>query len=945
MKNLSRIIIGLISFVMAVSAQQMTEVTNWVMQDSSKAAEKTGEAISLATFSTTNWLTAVVPGTVLQTLQDANNYYNLTPQDPMYGLNMNKIEDIAGLQKRFWFRSTFNVSFSSGQRVWLDIEGINYKAYIYVNGHYIDTLFGAFKGGKFDITNNVTSGSNCIAVKIIGNFSPGVYHTKQTGQCGGNGGIMTQDGPTLIASQGWDWIPTIPDRDMGIWKPVYVRVTGPVVIRHPWIRTTNVTASSATVPLQVMLRNATGTPVTGIISANIDGVTPFASQTVTVPANDTLNVSFANLTMTNPRLWWPNGYGDPNLYTCNIAFAPNNADTSDTVSFKFGVRQFTFTTNTGGDLIIVCNGQRILSRGGNWGMDEGMKRWDLHRLEAQVRYHKEMNFNVIRDWIGQTDREPFYDFCDKYGMMVWADFWEPNTYDGPTPATDQVNFLSNMLDKIYRTRNHACIAIWCERNETTPTTAFLTALTNMCNALDGTRRVQGSSGSGGVHSGGPYTYTSPTAANSAIYGFHTEFGGPTPLSFESMNAAGIGLPLGIGNSTASFHDFCQGNGYPGNFTDAMTSEFGSQTDLQQMTKVAQLMNYDDYRAPFEVLQTKRFSGATGLLLWMSNCVWPSLMWQTYDYYLEGTGAMYGCMKGSEPIHVQFYNSNSIQVINNTRQPISNYTVSAATYNLAGTKAWNNSQAISVGADSLANAFPVTQATGSPNFLDIKLKDAGGNIVSKNFYWLPNSGTNISGMLTMNKAVLVPTATANWVKTGTENTITFKVVDTSAVCAIACRLQVITRNTNTRVLPVHYNDNYFSLAPGDTQFVSVKFDDADTKGDYPVVSITGINVDYTAIDVNPAGVRRSGSSIVKKSGMFGRWTGRNLKIFNIPTGNAWHVAILNIGGRTVLKADGVGTNGEIVVDAAALRPGAYIATIKSDVETYRAMIMVTAKSGR
>jgi hypothetical protein len=303
------------------------------------------------------------------------------------------------------------------------------------------------------------------------------------------------------------------------------------------------------------------------------------------------------------------------------------------------------------------------------------------------------------------------------------------------------------------------------------------------------------------------------------------------------------------------------------------------------------------------------------------------------------------MKGSEPIHVQYYNSNSIQVINNTRQPISNYSVSAATYNLAGTKAWSNSQAISVGADSLANAFPVTLATGAPNFLDIKLKDAGGNIVSKNFYWLPNSGTNISGMLTMNKAVLVPTATANWSKTGTENTITFKIVDTSAVCAIACRLQVITRNTNTRVLPVHYNDNYFSLAPGDTQFVSVKFDDADTKGDYPVVSISGINVDYTVIDANPAGVRHSGGSIVKKSGMFGRWTGRNLKIFNIPTGKAWHVAMLDISGRTVLKFDGIGTKGEIVVNAAGLRPGAYIATIKSDVETYSAMIMVTANSGR
>jgi hypothetical protein len=218
-------------------------------------------------------------------------------------------------------------------------------------------------------------------------------------------------------------------------------------------------------------------------------------------------------------------------------------------------------------------------------------------------------------------------------------------------------------------------------------------------------------------------------------------------------------------------------------------------------------------------------------------------------------------------------------------------------------------------------------------------------VSKNFYWLPNSGTSIGQMLTINKATLVSTANAEWTKTGTENTITFKIVDTSAVCAVACRLMLKTRNTNIRVLPVHYNDNYFSLAPGDTQFVSVKFDDADTKGDYPILSITGINVDYTTIDINPAGIRRGGGSIVRKSGMFGRWTGRNLKIFNIPTGKAWHVVMLDISGRTVLKVDGIGTKGEIIVNAAGLRPGAYIATIKSEVETYSAKIMVTTNSGR
>jgi hypothetical protein len=471
--------------------------------------------------------------------------------------------------------------------------------------------------------------------------------------------------------------------------------------------------------------------------------------------------------------------------------------------------------------------------------------------------------------------------------------------------------------------------------------------------FDGTRYIQSSSGCCGALSGGPYTYTTPPNSYGFLSDLKTELGSPTVPSYESTTlfipTANQGMPMG--NTTWAFHDYCSGNGNPAAYTTAMSNTFGrAPSSLQECCTWAQVMNYSEYKSFFEALQSRRFNQATGLLLWMSNCVWPSLMWQTYDYYMEGTGAMYGCQHGAEPIHIMYYGTGTYQVsvINNTMQPISNYSATGVVYNVNGTKGWNASGVVSVTADNAnTNIFSsnVTAGSSTPYFLDLKLRDASGNLVSKNFYILPNDGTtNIGSMLTMNKATLVATSNADWTKTGSENTITFKVVDTSAVCAIACRLQVITRNANIRVLPVHYNDNYFSLAPGDTQFVSVKFDDADTKGDYPVVSITGINVDYTVIDVNPAGVRHSGSSIVKKSAMFGRWTGRNLKIFNIPTGKVWHVAMLDISGRTVLKADGIGTNGEIIVNAAGLRPGAYIATINSDVEKYSAMIMVTANSG-
>jgi len=944
MQGFQKISVYLALVTITAFAQQMTEVTGWVMQDSSAVTEKTGEGISTSTFSTSGWYKATVPGTVLSTLQDqgVSGYTDLYT-----GINLSKVPDIAAQQRRYWFRSTFNVTFSAGQRVWLNIEGINYQAYIYVNGKSVGTMLGAFKGGKFDITDKVTSGANCVAVKIRGSYSPGVYHTAQLGtECGTNGGVLSGDGPTFIASQGWDWIPTIPDRDMGIWKPVYIKVTGPVAVRNPWIKTTNVSTSSATVPLQVTLLNATSAAVSGSATANINSTTQFTAKTVSVPANGSLTVTFDPLNMTSPKLWMPNGYGDPNLYTCNIAFTPDGGTVSDTTTFDFGVREWSFDASS--SLVIKCNGQRILCRGGNWGMDDAMKRWDIHKTENKIRYHKEMNFNVIRDWLGMTDNEPFYQLCDKYGIIVWSDFWSPygdlkGGGDGPE-AIDQPLFESNILDKILRTRNHACIAIWNARNETVANPPLLAYLQSAHTTYDGTRRVQPSSGSDGAHSGGPYSWTPLTSGENVykkITGFHTEFGPQTVPNIESLNMFLNGQwPI---NNFWTYHNYCHGNQTPADYTAAASTIWGAPSDMKDFSVKAQLLNYDELRAAFESLQSKRFNGATGLLLWMSNCVWPSTVWQTYDYYMEGTGSMYGSQKGAEPIHVQYYSpaSSNIQVFNNTMSPLSNYTVSATTYNLDGSQAWKNSQAISsIPADGSANSFAVTAGTSTPYFLDLKLKDASGKVVSKNFYWLPISGSSTSAMMSMGKATIVQSGAAVTSKNGVENTITCKVVNTSAVCAVACRLMLTRTSSGARILPVHFNENYFSLAPGDTQSITVQYDDVDAAGDKAKLSLTGINVTNLSIAVP---TRRS-ETITRSFGTYAKFAGTNFKVCDVPVGYAWRLTVLDMQGRTIMNTSGISKGSVESISAATLLPGVYVATLFSASERNSSMIVKSAQAG-
>src|ERR1035438_5662343 len=159
-------------------------------------------------------------------------------------------------------------------------------------------------------------------------------------------------------------------------------------------------------------------PVRGVYESR-DPIRANASKTVKLdPAAEPA------LRLRNPKLWWPNGYGDPNLYRVELEFAAGGA-VSDSKSFNAGVRRFTYSEE-GGALRIFINGRRFVARGGNWGFPESMLRYRAREYDAAVRYHRDMNFTMIRNWVGQTGDEAFYDACDRYGIVVWQDFWLAN---------------------------------------------------------------------------------------------------------------------------------------------------------------------------------------------------------------------------------------------------------------------------------------------------------------------------------------------------------------------------------------------------------------------------------------------------------------------------------------------------------------------------------------
>ena len=203
----------------------------WQLQDIAKVPEQ-GETIAQPGFAPKQWFKATVPGTVLTTLVNNGVY-----PEPLYGENNRSIPESL-CRTSYWYRTEVTVPREyAGHRIWLEFEGINYTAQVWVNGQRVGDIRGAFARGSFDVTSHVQPGSMAaLAVLIQPPPHPATPHEQTVaGGTGPNGGEFSKDGATFICTQGWDWIPGIRDRDMGIWQKVSLRATGAIRLEDPLV--------------------------------------------------------------------------------------------------------------------------------------------------------------------------------------------------------------------------------------------------------------------------------------------------------------------------------------------------------------------------------------------------------------------------------------------------------------------------------------------------------------------------------------------------------------------------------------------------------------------------------------------------------------------------------------------------------------------------------------
>ena len=894
---------------------RQVKLTRFSLQ-SSAVITAGGDSLSSVHYSPKNyWFPVTVPCTVLTGLV-ANKIY----PDPYVGMNNMLIPDANDSfnrqyhleqysylpgepnpwKKPYWYRTTFSVPASDkGKHFQLIFKGINYRAEVWLNGSLLadsSKMVGMFEEFDLDASASIHAGAdNALAVKIYPLDYPGLPSHPQLEALGDffdNGGPTGDIGKnvTMLSSVGWDWIPEVHDRNMGIWQPVYLRTTGQVTISKPRIITDLPDlpdTSLAKLSLELQLNNNDSRARHGALQVAISPET-FAGEPVnftkelTIDASGPTTVRFTAadlpaLLIRHPRLWWPNGYGDPNLYRVRLRFTDAGGISDDT-SIVFGIRTVSsVAVNIGGftrrDFYV--NGRRIHLNGGAWVPDMMLNR-DRLRYDYELRLCRNANVDMVRVWgggLGETD--DFYELADRYGLLVWQDFWITGDTNGgfkgsaDWPLQSSV-FIDNVISTIYRIRNHPSLLVWTGGNEGHARKELYDAMRNNVATLDGTRPfIPCSSGfshapkdwkgswpddkPAGVYSGGPYSWQDDAQYYRLVDGkkdwvFKDETGIPSQPPYNTLSriipnlVPDNNLPYPL-NNTWGYHDACTGNGHYDTYYKAMLDRYGAPVSMRDFSDKMQLLNAGGYRSIFEAAGHK-LNETGGVMLWKLNAAFPSVVWQVYDWYLEPNSGYYFMKRACEAVHIQLNLDDSVvAIVNRTYIKRPNLHYEAEVVGMTGKSLFKQSGHASLDTTDVKEVLSlrdILSETTGVSFVLLSLKDQTGKTLSQNTYWM-SPGHDFADLRAMPAAAVHTTVTAMR-QQGQYTEWTLQFTNTTPRLAFFLNPQLI--RDGEEVLPSYWADNYFSIPAGTSITVKVSCPAAELKGAVPQLRLEGWNIATT-----------------------------------------------------------------------------------------------------
>lgn len=894
---------------------RQSKLSRFEMQSSALISE-TGEQISSPSYnSRVHWFPVNVPSTVLTGLV-ANRVY----PDPYTGMNnmlipdasdrFNKqyqLEQYSHLPNKgnpwkdpYWYRTTFEVPSTDKDRHFqLIFKGINYRAAVWLNGNQVadsSRMVGMFAEYSFNVSKHIKAGEkNVLAVKIYPLDEPGFPDKEQLRAFGDfflNGGPTGDIGKnvTMLCSVGWDWMPPVRDRNMGIWQPVILRTSGKVILASPHIITDLPDTSTAKISLALSLSNYDSRPSTGALKVqirpeNFVGRPVQFSKELTISANGKTDVKLnpentAQLFFKDPHLWWPNGYGDANLYRIRLQYESNGVVSDDT-TFVFGIRtvgsKAVQEPNKSLRRDFYVNGKRVHLNGGAWVPDMMLNR-DSMRYVHELRLCRNANMNLVRIWGGGiTPPDVFFDLADRYGLMVWSDFWVTGDTQGefkgsPDWPLEGEVFKKNVISTILRIRNHPSLLVWTGGNEGHARKELYDAMRNNVIELDGTRPfIPSSSGfanlpegwkkswpdnkDAGVYSGGPYTWQDPKEYYRLVrtgkdWVFKDETGIPSQPTYTSLKKIipnlvwDKTLPFPL-NHTWGYHDAATGNGRYDRYYQAMLQRYGEPVSMKDFSDKMQLMNAIGYQGIFESAGDK-LNNTGGVMLWKLNAAFPSVIWQIYDWYLNPNAGYYFMQNALEPVHVQLNLLNyKVAVVNRTYEEHSDLRVVVDVYDLNSKKLHHETDQVDLNATDVRESVSLSTmlaAADEVRFVVLNLKDAAGKSISRNIYWLA-ANDDYTAMTGMPRAK-VQTDIIAVRQSITDKTWTLRFSNPSEHLAFFVNPQIT--DQGEEVLPSLWSANYFSLAPGESITLTVQVPLEKLKSEVQQIVVEGWNVKSTVV---------------------------------------------------------------------------------------------------
>jgi exo-1,4-beta-D-glucosaminidase len=841
---------------------------DWRMQSACKV-QAGGDEIAATGFATDGWLKSSVPSTVLAAQVAAG----VLP-DPNFGDNLRRIpgtsypvgQNFANLPMPsdspyacgWWFRKEFDAASAKERdgRFWLHFGGINYRGEIWLNGKKIadgSEVAGAYRTYDFDVTEFMRPGKlNVLAVKT------------------------TAPTEKDLGINWVDWNPCPPDKEMGLWGAVDLVETGPVTVHSPMATThfRDASLSSAELTVYADLHNATSGIVKGLVSGSAAGAR-FEQPVELGPHEDRAVVfspeKFPALRVQNPKVWWPYQMGEPHLEHLTATFTVNGK-TSDEQSAEFGIREVTSELTTNGSRLFRVNGKPILIRGAGWSQDM-LLRTNESRLRDQVRMVRDMNLNAIR-LEGKLETEEFFRLTDERGILVmlgWCccDHWEH--WKEWTPEDLKIATAS-LRAQMLRLRQHASLLVWLNGSDNPPPPdverAYLQveAETHWPNPIlsSATGTPTSVSGESGVKMTGPYDYVAPSYWYVASHfggarGFNTETSpGPAISSLASRKKFLPDADAWPPTPNWSLHF---GGGEFANlkvFDEAMQAVYAKPRSAAEYERLAQTMEYDSERAMFEAYGKNKYT-STGVIQWMLNNAWPSMIWHLYDYYLDAGAGYFAAKKACEPLHIQYsYDDRSVVVVNSTYAPVNALRASVRVYNIGWKELYSAETEVDAIADSSQRIITIPDSiySGAERlfFIDLTLKDAAGTTVSRNFYWVPGTLTtfdwertdythtpaarheDLTALANLPAASITAQAEIENAARGRE--LCLRLSNNSSTLAFQVRAAARTA-AGDLIAPVFWTDNWIELIPGESATLKALLPENAPVD--PVVQIDGWNI--------------------------------------------------------------------------------------------------------